>query len=206
MWKICFNVWFDSFIIFLVYWWRGILFRWHDISLSIQSLLLSTQIEKALWQDPWLFYFNVYPKMYGIYVCLILNSQLHFRCLHTMSLVLSRHSSILLFTFRIYFSQLFFFLHFPPNIDHPSSVKQRVKPPKRDHPPCNLGKQMTNTCCFSETLAASASCYSWWQLVCATKCTTLMAAKAWRDAPLSFPFTLRCLLMPEMLVLMGNRK
>lgn len=102
----------------------------------------------------------------------------------------------------VFISQLFFFLHFPPNIAHPFGVKQRIKPPKPDHPPCNLAKQMMNTRCFSETLAANDSRCPWWQLVCMTKCTTLMAAKAWLDAPLSFPFTLRCLLTPEMLELM----
>lgn len=65
---------------------------------------------------------------------------------------------------------------------------------------------MTNTRCFRETLAANDSRCPWWQLVCTTKCTTLMAAKAWRDAPLSFLFALCCLLTPEMLALMGNRK
>lgn len=102
----------------------------------------------------------------------------------------------------VFIYQSFFFLHFPPNIAHPFSVKQRIKPPKPDHPPCNLATQMTNTRCFSEALAANGSRCPWWQLVCMTKCTTLMAAKAWLDTPLSFPFTLRCLLTPEMLELM----
>lgn len=114
--------------------------------------------------------------------------------------------SFSLFIFSINFSYFFFFLHFPPNIAHPSDVKQRTKPPKWDHPPCNLAKQMMSTRCLSKTLAIDGSRCPWWQLVCPTKCITLMAAKARRDILLSFPFTLCWLLTPEMLVLMGNRR
>lgn len=138
----------------------------------------------------WFSHYSKFPSVWG--------------CMHNSCAF--QTFSPLLFTFGIYSSHFFLFLHFPPNIAHPSDVKQRIKPPKRDHRPCNLAKQMTNTRCFSEMLSVDGSRCLRWQLACTTKCITLMATKARRGTLLSFPFTLRWLLTPEMLVLMGNRR
>lgn len=97
---------------------------------------------------------------------------------------------------------------FPPFISHhnvarPSGSKQRAKHPsaprKRDAPPCNLGPgkwRQTPAVC----LARRAEAHGFHSLVCpcvfVCLCLALMAAKARREALLSFPFSRRWLLTP----------
>lgn len=72
--------------------------------------------------------------------------------------------------------QSFLVIHFLSNIAHTTSVKQPIKPPKRDDPPCNFSKQMTDTRCLSEmpkplippavsdgSLCAQLNVPRWWQ-------------------------------------------